>query len=515
MRASRLRTALQLLAVFALYFGSAWVGLRFDPVTGAATPVWPPSGVAMAAMFLLGRRAAIPIALAAFAVNLMQGTPALATAGIALGNTLEAVAAAWLLRRFQFRPAIDRMRDVLALVVVSLISTTVSASVGVLSLRVAGVAGDLALAWRVWWLGDVIGDLLVAPLLFTWSAIALKSLTRRRVLEGAAIGVAQGALAFIVFHGWAGAVPLSSSYAVFPVLIWSTVRLGPAGTTAAMLLTAVIAVWGTATGHGPFAQADRIHSLVALQLFMGVVALTNMQLSAALEERRIAVERREELFDVVAHDLRNPLSAILMNSTHLLRTVTPAERGSRRHKYLEFVFSAAERMNHLINALVQSSSIEGGHLVVTPTDQPIGPLIDKAMDLIAPLAAGKGIKLVKQGELAGRSLPLDAERILQVFSNLLGNAIKFTPDDGTITVAAEWTGKGARISVTDTGPGIPAEQMPHIFDRYWKGDSAKTREGTGLGLYIAKGIVEAHGGRLTADNKPGAGACFTFTIPSR
>jgi signal transduction histidine kinase len=510
-----MKRAIQVAVVFALYFGSAWLGLRFDPVSGAATPVWPPVGVALAAVFLLGPRAGIGIVLGALCANLVAGSPPLAASGIAIGNTLEAFAGAWMLKRIHFQPSMARMRDVVALIAVSTASTVISASVGVASLRLAGVAGDFAYAWRVWWLGDVIGDILVAPLLFTWSTLERSKQSRRNFVEGVGIALLQAALALIIFRGWPGAVPLtSSSYAVFPMLIWSALRLGPIGTTAAMLLTAAVAVWGTATGHGPFAHGDRVHGLMALQLFMGVVAITNLLLSAALEERRQAVGRREELFDVVAHDLRNPLSAILMNSTQLLRTLPPAERGTRRHKYLEFIFSAAERMNHLLAALVQSKSIEAGQFQVAPVDQPIAPLVDKAVEMMEPVAAQKGIKLVRQGELGERTHALDAERMQQVFSNLIGNAIKFTPDNGTVTLVLDAGPKGLRVSVSDTGPGVPTHQIAHIFDRYRKGDD-KVREGTGLGLYIAKGIVEAHGGKIWVDSTPGKGATFTFTLPCR
>jgi signal transduction histidine kinase len=510
-----MKRAIQVAVVFALYFGSAWLGLRFDPVSGAATPVWPPAGVSLAAVFLLGPRAGIGIALGALCANLVAGSPSLASAGIALGNTLEAFAGAWLLKRTRFQPAMARMRDVVALIAVSMASTMVSATVGVFSLRLAGVAGDFGYAWRVWWLGDVIGDILVAPLLLTWSAVAIAKQSRRGVIEGVVIALLQVALALIIFRGWPGAVPLtSSSYAVFPVLIWSALRLGPAGTTAAMMLTAVVAVWGTATGHGPFAHGDRVHSLMALQLFMGVVAITNLLLSAALEERRQAVARREELFDVVAHDLRNPLAAILMNSTQLMRTLPPADRGTRRQKYLEFIHSAAERMSHLLAALVQSKSIEAGQFQVAPVVQPIAPVVDKAVEMMEPVAAQKGIKLVRQGELGQRTWALDAERMQQVFSNLIGNAIKFTPDDGVVTVVLDASAKALRVSVSDTGPGVPSHQIAHIFDRYRKGDD-KVREGTGLGLYIAKGIVEAHGGKIWVESPAGKGATFTFTLPCR
>lgn len=143
----------------------------------------------------------------------------------------------------------------------------------------------------------------------------------------------------------------------------------------------------------------------------------------------------------------------------------------------------------------------------------LGALLAEAGTQFAPLAAQRGIRV--QQEISGLAVALrcDRDRVLQVFSNLIGNAIKFTPEGGEITLRAEGAASEATMTVSDTGRGIPAEQQPHIFDRYWTG-RGKAGADSGLGLFIAKGIVEAHGGKIWVSSTPERGSSFSFTLPT-
>jgi signal transduction histidine kinase len=173
---------------------------------------------------------------------------------------------------------------------------------------------------------------------------------------------------------------------------------------------------------------------------------------------------------------------------------------------------AGERMNRLIQDLLDVKRIESGRLVVEPRPVPAGALLGEAVELLRPLATSNAIDLVYE---AAEDLPrvsADPHRIHQVLSNLIGNSIKFTPRGGRVSVTGECLGPEVRLAVSDTGPGIPPEYVPHIFGQFWQG--ARTdRRGIGLGLAIAKGIVEAHAGRIWVESTVGAGSSFYFTLP--
>jgi signal transduction histidine kinase len=150
---------------------------------------------------------------------------------------------------------------------------------------------------------------------------------------------------------------------------------------------------------------------------------------------------------------------------------------------------------------------------VTPAPCGVEGLLREAVELFGSLSAAKQIELRLRGvSEPGLTVQADRERMLQVFSNLLGNAIKFTPQGGQVVLSVERQGEVARFAVSDSGPGIASEHLPHVFDRFWKHEAAGTK-GTGLGLFISKGIITEHGGRLWAESAPGQGATFYFTLP--
>lgn len=226
-------------------------------------------------------------------------------------------------------------------------------------------------------------------------------------------------------------------------------------------------------------------------------------------EAQDAIRAREEVLAVVSHDLRNPLTAVHMASALLIGRPT-ADAAVRRHA--ETINRSANRMAHLINDLLDFASIQAGRLSIEKATHDADALATEAVDAHEPAATAKGLTMERFYAVRDLHLWCDRERVLQVFGNLLGNAIKFCSPGDVITVRCERDGGSAHFSIADTGPGIPAENLPHIFQPYW---SAKehAKKGTGLGLYISKGIIAAHGGRLWVDSEPGAGTTFHITIP--
>lgn len=231
----------------------------------------------------------------------------------------------------------------------------------------------------------------------------------------------------------------------------------------------------------------------------------------ARQQAEAASRLREDLVAMVSHDLRNPLSAISM-SAEALRTVMPPETAVRAAKPLETITRSAKRMKRLISDLLDVASIDGGAMSIRRDTHEVRKLLRDAVEMLLPLAAEKSLLLELNGVPPGLEVVADKDRVMQVFSNLIGNAVKFTQEGGAVTLHACDDGCWIRFSVADTGQGVSEEQMPHLFDRYWQAKK-HGRMGIGLGLSIAKGIVEAHGGRIWADSALGKGTAFYFTLP--
>ena len=267
---------------------------------------------------------------------------------------------------------------------------------------------------------------------------------------------------------------------------------------------------------GATEDSGRRYSTTDLTLALEVgrraaLAVDNALLYQAAEE---AARARDVMMGIVSHDLKNPLSTISMAASFLLEEVIPDDGGHLvERKQLGAVQRAAERMFRLIHDLLDATAIEGGQISLGRRRvQPVAPLIEEAAEMLKPLASAKNIELVTELPAALPMIDVDGDRMLQVFSNLGGNAVKFTPDGGRVSFTVRSGADALEFTVADTGPGIEEGHLPKVFDRFWQ---AKTTAhlGTGLGLAIAKGIVEAHGGEIGVTSKVGEGTQFNFTIP--
>lgn len=236
-------------------------------------------------------------------------------------------------------------------------------------------------------------------------------------------------------------------------------------------------------------------------------------LSRQVLREKDAVRARDELVAVVSHDLRSPLTAIVMQCGMMQRLiaadVSPASK--RLNSAIDTLQRATARMTNLLEDLLDTAKIEAGRYSIAPQAVEISQLFEDAWSLLTPLALNKFIDLTFSG---GPQLKVmaDPERMFQVLSNLVGNAIKFTPKEGLISVTAALEGDFVVVSIVDSGAGIAPDQLPHVFERYWRIREGNP-SGTGLGLYISQGIVKAHGGELTASSELGVGSVFRFTVP--
>ncbi len=295
---------LQIAAIAVLYHLAARLGLTMASVQMNTSPFWPPAGIAIAALALLGFRVWPGVTLGVFVGSLLTGADALVASGLAIGNTAEALVCVYLLRRVAgFHTGMNRVVDVAWFAGVVLLTSGIGATVGVSTLMLAGRATVAAFGslWSTWWIGDLLGALIVAPALMVWRSLPPRNLGPRRFAEGILGLLGVGALTWYVFafRPVQGVLHQALIYAVFPLVIWIALRAGQHGATLAALVISGIATWGTARGAGPFEAASMNDALVILQTFVGVVSLTALVLAAAAGERRRATsalrQRAEDL----------------------------------------------------------------------------------------------------------------------------------------------------------------------------------------------------------------------------
>ena len=428
-------------------------------------------------------------------------------------------------RRNELYLAYVRVLSVLAYAAVSLAVALHPAAAGGTAPTLRGSAAGAILA-GIW---SVVAALLLAALHRGWYrrwlrlaipvadavVIGVGFLLLRRSLgegrEGLAAGAVSVLTALCVFLGFSGALRLSASsirlstVLAVALFIWVAVEAQVDPVQAALVVTMLVATGVLGSG-----VANLVRRVVTNELGRGVM-------ERMYEEARQAVSAREEVLKIVSHDLRNPLGTIAMATQFMLEE--PGLPEAMRTKQLKSIQRAGERMNRLIQDLLNVARMEAGRLIVEPERVEPGALLGEALEMLRPLAADKGIVLAGEAlpDAGAAALPpvhADPGRVLQVLGNLVGNAIKFTPSGGRVTIRAERAlglGGKVRFSVADTGPGIPPEQLPHIFGRFWQANRAD-RRGIGMGLAIAKGIVEAHGERLWVESRVGEGTTFYFTL---
>jgi len=286
-------------ALTLVYLVAGKLGLMLAFVHASATAVWPPTGIALVALLMLGPRVWPAIFLGAFIVNITTAGSVATSIGIAAGNTLEGVVGAYLVRRFAHGPqAFNRARDVFTFAVLAgLVSTMVSATIGVASLSLGGFSswGDSGSVWWTWWLGDVAGGLIVAPVLVLW-------VTNPRVRWGLSQGLEVALLLLLLVVAsqvvFGGLLPIQVQdypldFLCIPMLVWAAYRFGPREAASAIVVLSALAVWGTLRGLGPFVRDTPNESLLLLQTFMGATSVLALAFAAVVSERQRAIEQRQ------------------------------------------------------------------------------------------------------------------------------------------------------------------------------------------------------------------------------
>jgi signal transduction histidine kinase len=225
-----------------------------------------------------------------------------------------------------------------------------------------------------------------------------------------------------------------------------------------------------------------------------------------------AVRARENILNIVSHDLRGPLNALTLSASLLIEELTAAGGTATTHQALELLQRSVKRMDRMVGDLLDTASIDSGQLAITKDDHVLQAIVTEAVEGGMSAAARKSLRLEARLPQAKIRVTCDRGRIVQVLSNLISNAIKFTAPGGSIVVSVEPSETELRVAVRDTGIGIDRTHLPFVFDPYFRSRETVTT-GTGLGLYISKGIIQSHGGALWVESAPGQGSTFTFSLP--
>ena len=532
---SRRFSGLPLIGALAIiYFFAGKLGLMLASLHASASPVWPAAGIALAALLLLGYRVWPAIFVAAFLVNVTTAGNVFTSFGIAAGNTLEALAGAFLVNRFaDGKNVFDRPQGVFKFAVAAAISTIISPLFGVTSLALAGFAdwANYGAIWVTWWLGDTTGDLVFAPLVLLWGARPELSWKKK---EAAEVGVLLLLLAFlsaVVFGGWLHISVKNYPIAFIcgPIVIWTAFRFTQRETATGIFILSVIAVWGTVRGFGPFVGQTENQSLLTVQSWTAVLAVTAMALSAGMAERRRIEEELQQQKSIVetanrtkdhflamlSHELRTPLTPVV-SALESLETEPMQTEDSK--SALAMIRRNIELETQLIDDLLDFTRIARDKMQLRFVPVDTHQAITNVVEICRAETRSKRLHVRLNLRAKSFHVTADAAKFQQIIWNLLKNAIKFTPEEGDIIISSDNPSETVfTFSVRDSGIGMEPEVMQRIFDPFEQGNRSFEHRlgGLGLGLAISKSLAQAHGGTLTAQSEGrDRGSTFIFSIPT-
>ncbi len=530
---------LEIIALAAGYVAAAQVGLAMAYGHGLVSPDWITTGLAVAALGLRGGHLWPGVALGAFIAYALAGNPPPVATGIALGNTFEAWAGGWMLRRWGVIGETKGVRDVAALVTTALLAPMPSAAGGALSPIIDGLAAwpELPARWGTWWLGDAAGILILTPPLLAWFGTRSQTAQPWHPWEAAATLAAGLAAVSAVFAGEPLFIRLGLERVptlwVFPPMVWAGLRLRPRQAVPIPAAMALLAIGLTFAGVGPFAHGGAVPDLALTQMSFAIMVGTALvlvgavaqleealcQAEAAMRRAQQATQRANEaslaksrFVAALRHDFAQPLQAIRL----FLQPLSRQPLDLRGRLLIERIEGAVEAIGAALDSLKDITAVELDLLRPEPASFPVGCLLAQLADEWRPQAAEKGLEL--RFVPSTRPVHTDRQMLGRIVRNLLANAVRYTAR-GRVLLGCRCTSGCVRIEVWDTGPGIPEEEQEAVFEAFHRGPEAKQQEipgeakGLGLGLATVRRLATALGLKLKLRSSVGRGSVFSVELP--
>ncbi|MFL5328018.1 MAG: MASE1 domain-containing protein [Gemmataceae bacterium] len=525
------------------YYVAARFGLLLQLPGTNASPVWPPSGIGLAALLIFGINVWPGIWAAAFLANLLtlpeNSSGLLAALGIASGNTAEQLFAALLIRHFiRGASPIERPKNVFEFLAIGGAACAVASINGATCLYLNGIIPHnlVGAVWSTWWLGDLAGILIVTPFLVSWRLDSTWNYSLRRTLEFLLILISTAATVELLFGGWVHTVLVLLPFLfVLPWLLWAALRFGPRETATAALVFSVISIgrtwWSLAALQGH--AEDRTHyvpflspaltaheSLLMLQVFICVAMTTAIMLAAAVNERRLAEvqlkladRRKDEFLATLAHELRNPLAPL----SNMLEILKQAGGGGVLDHARTTMERQLQQLVRLVDDLLDVNRINRDKLELRKERVDLIKVIEQSAEACRSLSQESDVPVTLDLPRSRIEVDADPVRLTQVFNNLLHNACKYTPRGGSIRIVAEQQGRVVLVSMKDTGIGLAPEMLPRIFELFMQIEHSmeRTHGGLGIGLSLVKRLVEMHHGTIEVRSEgPGRGTEFIVRLPT-
>ncbi len=531
----------RLIGVAFLYFATAQAGLMFAVVGDTVTLVWPPSGIALVAILVFGYRIAFGVAVGAFLANAWTGLPIILAAGIAVGNVLEPVLGAFLLQRLAgFRITLERRRDIFALIVLAAIfSTMIAASVGVATLTLGGIVpfGDYASVWLKWWLGDMMGVLVVAPPLLVLLSHPRPALSSLKIVEAVSLLALLLVVSYMIFatpelagHGY-----YPAALAVFPFVIWGALRFDHWGATLVTGVISVLAIWGTTQGTGPFAVGSSVDSLVGWCIFVNVLAVTGLLLAASTTEQRRSRAEIKSAHDELEQRVRERTEELVKTNAALQQEIAERERleaaliqvseaqqktiGRELHdglgQHLTSIAFFGAALQQKLNDRGQPEA-DAAQSIVELVNQSIDmtrriskglyPAALESQDLTAALEqladnarSPKGMTCVLRADPEAQvSDPLVAINLYRFAQEAINNAVKHSQAHH-LWIDLACVNDNHRLSISDDGIGFDPESIT---------------QGQGLGMHSLRFRASLLGGSFEIEKNPQGGTTVVVIYPT-
>lgn len=500
--------------------------LQFTAPQPPVPLIWPAAGIALALTYRCGWTTSIGVAIGAGWLHAALGTPPGASAALGVLTGIAGIASAEVLRWLRFNPRVARVRDALALIGVGAGLTAVLSAVGGTFVAV-GFSPEFPHTFGLCWIADAMGMVLLAPPLL---AVRMPQMPVYRELEATGWILAGAGFVYAVYAGPLSApTSLALSYAVFPLVLAVALRFGAAITSVAVAAIAGVSLACIGIDAGPFAQSGMVANVLSVHAQLAMLGLTGLLMASARAERDTADQRaREHLRTLaragrldamasmaagVAHELNQPLSAVNSYAHAAQRMLRAGKSPEDVAQALERVIRGNERAADIVRRV--RAFLRGGE--DERETRELNRLVREAIDLVVPEFRRHRVQLTSKREAEALPVDVDPVAIRQVIVNLLQNALDAVQMEGArhpawvrVSTRASDDGECVELLVDDSGPGLPHDDRERLFEPLVTGRA----DGTGLGLAIVRSLVEAHEGRVTAEDADGGGARFRVRLPA-